>query len=217
MKGRRMTRLHSMRLRRVLLAGAMLCAGAGAADAGPSGFNIGLHASDCLVPGVIAWYSGNALAGGMGYNACPNPIPLPTTTAPAPTPAPVVTAPTPAAEEPAPAAEEPSPAASTPTQVDASPSSEPSSPVADVTPSPPPPPPPPQRIPVAVPTYTPWIATTGPGSTSVGGGNGTANYMNAYNALAPTARAATNRADWCNRNGRSQGATSACINSVNAR
>lgn len=200
-----MTGSHSRRLGRVLLAGAMLCAG-GVAHAGPSGFNIGLHASDCLVPGVIAWYSGNALAGGMGYNACPNPTPLPTTPAPAPAPAPVVTAPTPAAEEPP------------PVEAEASPSPEPSSPVADVTPTPVyVPPPPPQRIPVAVPTYTPWIATTGPGSTSVGGGNGTANYMNSYNALAPTARAATNRADWCRRDGRSQGATTACINSVGGR
>ena len=208
-----MSALHSRRLGRALLAGTLLCLG-GAAHAGPSGFNIGLHASDCQVPGVTGWYSGNALAGGMGYNACPNPIPLPTTTAPAPIPTPVVTAPAlaPAAEEPPPVEEaaspSPEPSSSTP---------EPSSPVADVTPSPPPPPPPPHRIPVAVPTYTPWTATAGPGSTSVGGGNGTANYMNSYSALAPTARAAMNRADWCRRDGRSQGATSACIDAVGGR
>lgn len=201
-----MTALHSRRLGRALLAGALLCLG-GAAHAGPSGFNIGLHASDCQVPGVTGWYSGNALAGGMGYNACPNPIPLPTTTAPAPTPAPVVTAPAPA-----PAAEEPPPV-----EEAASPSPEPSSPVADVTPSPPPPPPPPQRIPVAVPTYTPWTATNGPGSNAIGGGNGTASYTNFYNTLAPRARAAVSRTDWCNRNGRSEGATSACIKSVDGK
>jgi hypothetical protein len=194
----------------VLLAGALLsvvgAAPAAAQMIGARPGSYGLHASDCLVPGVIAWYSGNALAGGMGYNPCPNPIPLPTVTTPAPTPEPVVTAPPPAAEEPP------------PVEADASPSPDPSSPVADVTPTPVyVPPPPPQRIPVAVPTYTPWIATNGPGSNAIGGGNGTASYTNFYNTLAPRARAAVSRTDWCNRDGRSEGATSACIKSAGGK
>jgi hypothetical protein len=76
------------------------------------------------------------------------------------------------------------------------------------------PPPPPHRIPVAVPTYTPWTATAGPGSNEVGGSNGSNSYNNPYNTVAPSARASVGEADWCRRNGRSAGNTEACLKAV---
>ncbi|MDE4914353.1 hypothetical protein PQI07_27155 [Methylobacterium sp. 092160098-2] len=91
---------------------------------------------------------------------------------------------------------------------------QPGTPVAE---TPPPPPPPPHRIPVAVPTYAPWTATQGPGSNEVGSSNGSNSYNNPYNTLAPSARAAVGEADWCRRNGRSQGNTDACLKAVGGR
>lgn len=169
-----------------------------AAPASAAGPYYGLHASDCQVPGVIAWYSGNALAGGMAYNPCPNPIPLPTEAAPA---APASPPPAAAAEAPPPATDDAMPVAE-----ETSPTPEPSAPVAVAAP-----PPPPQRIPVAVPTYSASSVTYGPGSNSVGGGNGTGSYVNAFNVPTPSARAAVNRTDWCHRSGRSAAATALCV------
>ncbi|MGU3656258.1 hypothetical protein [Methylobacterium fujisawaense] len=87
---------------------------------------------------------------------------------------------------------------------------QPGTPVAET----PPPPPPPHRIPVAVPTYTPWTANAGPGSNEVGGSNGSNSYNNPYNTVAPSARASVGEADWCRRNGRSAGNTEACLKAV---
>lgn len=197
MEGLRMTRLHARHSTLALLAGAAICLGNGAHAAGPS---IGLRASDCEIPGIIGWYQGNAISNGMPFNWCPHPIPLP---APATSPPPPAAAATPAP----PATEDAQPVAE-----DASPSPEPSSPVVVVAP-----PPPPQRIPGAVPTYAPWTATAGPGSNAVGNGNGTGGYSNPYNTLAPSARAVVNKADWCNRNGRSRDVANACNNHVESR
>lgn len=162
-----------------------------------------MKASDCELPGIIGWYGSNAISNGMPFNWCPpKPVSLPDPATPATPPAAVVTPPPPVAEDAPPVAED------TPA------SAEPSAPVVVVAP---PPPPPPERIPVAVPTYAPWTATAGPGSNAVGSGNGTASYNNPYNTVSPSARAAVNRSAWCNRDGRSQGATSACIKSVDGR
>lgn len=105
-----MTRIHFMSLTRVLLAGAALCVG-GAANAGNSlaPFSIGLHESDCLVPGVIAWYSGNAISNGLGYNPCRNPIPLPAPTTGAAAPTDPETSPSPEPTSPVVIAEPPTP------------------------------------------------------------------------------------------------------------
>lgn len=166
-----MTRMRSKLSTRTLIAVSVLCM-AGGAHAGNSlaPFSIGLHESDCLVPGVIAWYSGNAISNGLAYNPCRNPIPLPAPTDPEPT-TPVV--------------------------------------IAE--------PPPPPRDPGPVPTYAPWTATAGPGSNAVGEGNGSSGYSNPYNVLAPSARAVVRKADFCNRNGRSQDVASACSRSVDGR
>jgi outer membrane biosynthesis protein TonB len=163
-----------------------------------------LKASDCELPGIIGWYGSNAISNGMPFNYCPlRPIAVPATpTPPAPPPSAVVDPPPSIPEEAPPVAQ------------DASPTPEPSSPVVVVAPQPPPPP---QRIPVAVPTYAPWSATAGPGSNAVGSGNGTASYNNPYNTVSPSARAAVNRSDWCNRDGRSQSVASSCIKSVGGR
>lgn len=165
--------------------------------------SIGLRASDCLVPGVVAWYSGNAISNGLGYNPCPNPIPLP-----APAPSTPASPPPEAAVTPPPPSTEDVP----PVTVDASPTPETPSQAVVVAP-----PPPPERIPVAVPTYAPWTATNGPGSNGVGSGNGTASYNNPYNTLAPSARAALGSGDWCRRSGRSKSVVDACLKSVEGR
>jgi hypothetical protein len=181
---------HSML---AFLVGSAIClvhaAPAAAQSIGARPGSFGLHESDCLVPGVIAWYSGNAISNGMGYNPCRNPIPLPSAATPASPPATVGTV--------------------APDPEEALPSPEPSSPVAVAEP--------PQRNPASVPTYAPWTATAAPGANGVGDGNGSSGYSNPYNRLAPSARAVVRKSDFCNRNGRSQDVSSACIKSVDGR
>jgi hypothetical protein len=170
--------------------------------------NRGINA--CADPSVKDYMVGDGISQGITFRPCPNYVPPVVAT---PAPAPVNTpAPTPV-DTPAPAQDDtPAPAAdNTP------------SPTTDNTPTqqpvytPPPPPPPPQRIPVAVPVYTPWNATVGPGSTAVGSSNGSNSYNNPYASLAPSARAAVGGADWCRRSGRSSSATDACLKSVGNR
>lgn len=155
--------------------------------------------NNCLIPGVTQYMVGDGISQGLSFRPCPNvaaPAPVVSTPAPAETPAP-----TPVAETPAPAPDEtPTPVAQTP------------APTPVYTP-----PPPPQRIPVAVPTYSPWSTTSGPGANAVGGGTGTASYYNPYGNVSPTSRAAVNTGDWCRRSGRSAAAMEACLKTVAGR
>lgn len=162
--------------------------------------NRGINA--CNTPGVKDYMVGDGISQGITFRPCPNYVPPVAAT---PTPAPVDT--------PAPA---PAPAPDA-TPVDTS------SPAPDDTPAPtpvyvpPPPPPPPQRIPVAVPTYAPWVATSGAGGNAIGSGAGSASYGNGYNNVAPKMRAAVGASDWCHRGGRSDSATEACLKAVGSR
>lgn len=70
------------------------------------------------------------------------------------------------------------------------------------------------RSPKPVPSYSASNATNGPGVNSVGNGAGTASYANAQVVVAPTQRAATDRAEWCRRGGRSRASMDACLRSV---
>jgi hypothetical protein len=158
--------------------------------------NRGINA--CLNPGVKDYMVGDGLSQGITFRPCPNYV------------APVVATPAPApVDTPAPTPD--------PTPVDTSAPAPADTPTPQPVYTPPPPPPPPQRIPVAVPTYTPWNTTVGPGSTAVGSSNGSNSYNNPYATLAPSARAAVGGADWCRRSGRSSSATDACLKSVGSR
>lgn len=197
-----------LRLLRVpLLAIGAVCLGMPSIAVAQVAFNNrGINA--CANPGVKDYMVGDGISQGITFRPCPNYVP-PVVATPAPppvdTPAPTQTA------DPAPVD------TSSPAPVDTSSPT----PVNTTTPepvyTPPPPPPPPQRIPVAVPTYTPWNATVGPGSTAVGSSNGSNSYNNPYATLAPSARAAVGGADWCRRSGRSSSATDACLKSVGSR
>lgn len=70
------------------------------------------------------------------------------------------------------------------------------------------------RSPTPVPNYSASSATNGPGVNSVGNGAGTASYANTQVVLAPTDRAAADKAEWCRRSGRSQATMDACLRSV---
>lgn len=70
------------------------------------------------------------------------------------------------------------------------------------------------RNPVPVPSYSASSATSGPGGNAVGNGAGTASYANNQVIVAPTERAAAERADWCRRIGRSQTSMDACLRAV---
>ncbi len=70
------------------------------------------------------------------------------------------------------------------------------------------------RSPVPVPSYSASSATSGPGGNAVGNGGGTASYANTQVIVAPTERAAADKAEWCRRNGRSQSSMDACMRAV---
>jgi hypothetical protein len=70
------------------------------------------------------------------------------------------------------------------------------------------------RAPVNVPGYSPSSSTQGPGANAVGNGAGTASYANTQVVVAPTERAAADKAEWCRRSGRSQTSTDACLKAV---
>lgn len=156
--------------------------------------------NNCLTPGVTQYMIGDGISQGLSFRPCPGVA----------QPAPVVAAPPPYTPGADPEETGPPPAADTPVAT------------SDDAPAPTPtpvytPPPPPQRIPVAVPTYSPYSTTTGPGANAVGGGAGTGSYYNPHTDVAATSRAAVNSGDWCRRSGRSAAAMDACLKSVGSR
>jgi hypothetical protein len=70
------------------------------------------------------------------------------------------------------------------------------------------------RNPVPVPGYSASSATSGPGGNAVGNGGGTASYANTQVIVAPTERAAADKAEWCRRGGRSVASMDACLRAV---
>lgn len=73
------------------------------------------------------------------------------------------------------------------------------------------------RTPVPVPNYSASSSTTGPGGNAVGSGAGTGSYGNTQVVVAPTERAAADKAEWCRRSGRSQASMDACLKAVAGR